>query len=227
MATGNWTVRITDRAAGDTGTISGITVRAYGSSDVDDNYYYTDEFGAVSTAATARQILADTDGGIDTINLAALSAGALINLNTGQASTFAGSSFVIASGTVIENVIGSWSNDTIEGNSAANIIRGNAGNDTLLGNGGDDSLYGGAGSDIIDGGEGTDYYYLEAAWAAVQWVVSELTLTFSFVDPLLGTDIVSNVEGFIDSTGWQRTWEELTGLPPVDSPGPGHHGLFG
>jgi len=218
LATGTWTVRITDRAAGDTGTISGITVRAYGSSDVDDNYYYTDEFGAVSTAATARQILADTDGGIDTINLAALSAGALINLNAGQASTFAGSSFVIASGTVIENVIGSWSNDTIEGNSAANIIRGNAGDDTILGNGGDDGLYGGAGSDIVDGGEGTDYYYLEAAWAAVQWVVSELTVTFSFVDPLLGTDIVSNVEGFIDSTGWQRTWEELTGLPPVVLP---------
>jgi Ca2+-binding RTX toxin-like protein/subtilisin-like proprotein convertase family protein len=218
LATGNWTVRITDRAAGDIGTISGITVRAYGSSDVDDNYYYTDEFGAVSTAAAARQILTDTDGGIDTINVAALSTGALINLNTGQASTLAGSSFVIASGTVIENVIGSWSNDTIEGNSAANIIRGNAGNDTILGNGGDDSLYGGAGSDTVDGGDGTDYYYLEAAWAAVQWVVSELTVTFSFVDPLLGTDIVSNVEGFIDSTGWQRTWEELTGLPPVVLP---------
>ena len=193
-------------------------MRAYGSSDLDDNYYYTDEFGSAATALAARQVLTDTDGGIDTINIAALSAAASINLNEGQTNTVAGSTFIIAAGTVIENVIGSWSNDRIEGNAAANILRGNAGNDTILGNGGDDLVYGGAGSDTIDGGDGTDYYFLEVTWAAVQWVVTNLTVTFNFTDQLLGSDAVINVEYFTDSTGVQKLWAELAGQPPVILP---------
>ncbi len=218
LATGNWTVRITDMAAVDTGTISAITVRAYGSSDVDDNYYYTDEFGTVGTAAPARQVLADTDDGVDTINVAALSGGASINLNAGAINALAGSSFVIAAGTVIENVVGSWSNDTIEGNAAANTIIGNAGDDTIIGNGGDDRITGGKGNDTADGGDGTDYYYIDAAWSAVQWVATGVTVTFTFVDQLLGTDVVSNVEYFIDSLDQQWSWEQLTGSPPVVLP---------
>ena len=221
-----------------TGTISGVMLRAYGSAevtDVNDNYYYTDEFGAVSTAA--RQSLADTDGGIDTINVAALSGGATINLNEGQSSSFAGSSFVIASGTVIENVIGSWSDDVITGNSVANKILGNAGADTIFGNDGDDTifgndgadtidggagadaLYGGAGSDIVEGGDGSDTYFLEAAWAAVTWAVDQFTVTFTFFDQLLGVDIVSGVEFFTDSSGLALSWDQLvTQTPPAFPP---------
>jgi Ca2+-binding RTX toxin-like protein len=246
MATGDWTVRISDASAGFTGTISGITLRAYGSAegtDVNDNYYYTDEFGTVSTAATTRQSLADTDGGIDTINVAALSRGATINLNEGQSSSFAGSSFVIAQNTVIENVIGSWSNDIITGNVAANKILGNAGADTIFGNDGDDilfgndgadtidggvgadHLYGGAGSDIVDGGDGLDTYFLEAAWAAVTWAVDQFTVTFTFFDQLLGVDIVSGVEFFTDSSGTALSWDQLVAqtppaFPPADTSAP-------
>jgi subtilisin-like proprotein convertase family protein len=133
LATGTWTVRVTDLETYDTGTISSITVRAYGSRDVDDNYYYTDEFGTVSSASAVRQTLIDSDGGIDTINLAALSTGASINLDSGVENVVAGSSFVIAAGTIIEGVIGSWSNDTIVGNTSNNILIGNAGNDSLRG----------------------------------------------------------------------------------------------
>jgi hypothetical protein len=130
----------------------------------------------------------------------------------------AGSSFVIASGTVIENVIGSWSNDRIEGNAADNTLRGNAGNDTLLGHDGNDSIHGGAGSDTVDGGNGTDFYIIEAAWGAVQWVVTDLTVTFNFIDQLLGTDIVTNVEAFMDSFGVPKLLSELAGQPPVVLP---------
>ena len=133
LATGAWTVRVSDHAWGDTGTISSITVRAYGSRDVGDNYYYTDEFGAVSSVSAARRTLTDTDGGSDTINLAALSAGASINLNPGEVNVVSGSSFAIAAGTNIENVIGSWYNDTIVGNTSNNILNGNAGNDSISG----------------------------------------------------------------------------------------------
>jgi subtilisin-like proprotein convertase family protein len=152
LATGTWTVRVSDQESYDTGTISSITVRAYGSSDVDDNYYYTDEFSTVSSVTAARRTLLDNDGGSDTINLAGLSAGASINLNPGEENVVAGSSFVIAAGTIIEDVIGSWSNDTIVGNTSNNILDGNAGNDSLRGENGNDIISGGYDQDFIDGG---------------------------------------------------------------------------
>ncbi|WP_395660327.1 S8 family serine peptidase [Aestuariivirga sp.] len=216
LATGVWTVRITDKAAFDTGTVSSVTVRAYGSSDVDDNYYFTDEFAALGPADAGRRTLEDTDGGIDTINFAALTGGTSINLNPGQTNLLAGSSFVIAAGTVIENVTGSWSNDTIIGNSANNKILGNHGNDTIQAMAGNDQVWGGEGSDTVDGGGGTDTFYLEAAWSAVQWAVTGLTVTFTYANAALGSDIVSNVEQFIDSLGVQVSWETLSAF--LDAP---------
>lgn len=218
LATGVWTVRITDRATGDTGTVSGITLRAYGSSDVSDNYYYTDEFAAVAGTTAARQTLSDTDGGIDTINVSALSIGAVINLTAGQTSQIGAASFVIAAGSVIENVIGSWSADTINGNDAANQLIGNAGNDTISGGLGDDQIWGGRGSDAIDGGGGTDYTYFDAAWSTIVWAVNGLSVTFTFADQLLGPDTITNVEYFIDSLGIQKSLAELTGSPPPPPP---------
>ena len=209
LATGVWTVRITDRVANDTGTVASVTVRAYGSRDIDDNYYFTDEFAALGPADAGRRTLEDADGGTDTINVAALSGGASINLNPGQTNLLAGSSFVIAAGTVIENVTGSWSNDTIIGNGAANRILGNHGNDTIYGMGGNDHVWGGNGSDTVDGGEGTDTFYLEAAWNAVQWAVTGLSVTFTYANAALGPDIVSNVEQFVDSLGVLVSWESM------------------
>ena len=217
QASGTWTVRVTDRASGDTGTISSITLRAYGSNDVADTYYYTDEFGALAQTAS-RQVLSDTDGGIDTLNLAALSSGALIDLNAGQSSTIAGRSFVIAAGTIIENVIGTWSADTVIGNDVANTILGNQGDDKIYGRGGDDHIYGGAGSDFIDGGSGTDWVYFDTAWSMINWVVSDLTVTFSFTDVIQGPDTVTNVEYFVDGLGVEMTWFDLTGSIPATPP---------
>ena len=56
----------------------------------------------------------------------------------------------------IEIVLGSAMNDTIRGNSLANILVGNAGNDTLDGRGGNDILIGGLGLDVINGGSEQD-----------------------------------------------------------------------
>lgn len=218
LATGLWTVRITDRSTGDTGTVSSITLRAYGSSDVSDTYYYTDEFAALAGTTAARQTLSDTDGGLDTINVAALSGGAVINLTAGQTSQIGASSFVIAAGSLIENVIGSWSADTINGNDAANQLIGNAGDDTISGGLGDDQIWGGRGSDAIDGGDGIDYTYFDAAWSTISWAVTGLSVTFSFADQLLGPDTVTNVEYFVDSLGIQKSWAELTGSPPPPPP---------
>ena len=56
----------------------------------------------------------------------------------------------------IENLTGSANDDTLTGNSSANVIDGGRGNDTILGLGGDDVLFGGSGNDDISGGNGND-----------------------------------------------------------------------
>lgn len=53
----------------------------------------------------------------------------------------------IAYGAVIENAVGGGGDDSITGNSVANVLRGGAGNDVLNG---------GAGGDTLDGGTGND-----------------------------------------------------------------------
>lgn len=215
LATGVWTVRITDCFSGDTGTVSSISIRAYGSQDVSDTYYYTDEFAALAQSG-GRNELTDLDGGTDTINAAAVSGGATINLNSGATNQIAGAAFVIAAGTVIENVIGTWSADTITGNDAANVILGNAGNDVIRG---------GGGSDTIDGGAGRDILHLDAAWNAVTWVVNEISVVFNYFETSLGSDIVRNVEQFIDSLGNSLTWAQLIStVPPTDPPPPSSEG---
>ncbi|MCA9185751.1 MAG: VCBS repeat-containing protein [Planctomycetales bacterium] len=71
----------------------------------------------------------------------------------------------------IENAFGGQANDTITGNTSANLlvgnagedlITGNAGNDTIEGNDGIDTLYGSGGADNIDGGPGEDRIFGQA-----------------------------------------------------------------
>lgn len=109
-------------------------------------------------------------GGQDLLDFSHLSVGAEVDMNPGAYSTVPVPGWSplhnlgIAYGVIIENIIGTNSNDIITGNGANNI---------LLGNLGDDVLYGGAGDDIFEldpefshgtdrlfGGMGDDIYYL-------------------------------------------------------------------
>jgi Ca2+-binding RTX toxin-like protein len=63
----------------------------------------------------------------------------------------------------IENLIGSWGNDTLTGNSGRNKIEGIQGDDTIEGKGG---------ADTLDGGEGTDTLLYETSPEAVTITVS-------------------------------------------------------
>jgi Ca2+-binding RTX toxin-like protein len=56
----------------------------------------------------------------------------------------------------VENVTGGVGDDSITGNSAANILDGGSGSDTLTGADGKDVLIGGLGDDSLDGGNGDD-----------------------------------------------------------------------
>lgn len=66
---------------------------------------------------------------------------------------------VIAFNTVIEDLIGSSSNDTIHGNDATNVLRGGSGDDTMTGAVGNDIVYGDSGNDSLIGVLGDDILY--------------------------------------------------------------------
>ncbi|QNI98615.1 putative secreted protease domain protein [Synechococcus sp. RS9902] len=67
-----------------------------------------------------------------------------------------------ASEAVIENAIGSFLNDRLQGNEYANFLEGEDGNDTMLGGDGADTLYGGAGDDVYTGGDGGDTFAFDS-----------------------------------------------------------------
>lgn len=91
--------------------------------------------------------------GINTASYANATAGVFASLtnsggNTGEA---AGDTY-----NQIQNLLGSDFNDTLEGDSQANMLAGGSGNDSLIGQNEDDILQGGAGSDTLVGGSGFD-----------------------------------------------------------------------
>jgi Ca2+-binding RTX toxin-like protein len=129
------------------GTVNSVQMTVFGDApSVDDVYHYTDEIVSLFALDPARKTLADTDGGLDWINMAAISHDLTLNLNTGIPSN---DGLVIEVGTVIENAITGDGNDVLTGNSASNKLYGARGNDTLNGSLGDDLLNGGTGDDTF------------------------------------------------------------------------------
>jgi subtilisin-like proprotein convertase family protein len=144
---GDWTLRVADTWSGTTGTLEEWSLTLVGAEpSADDRYVYTDQYGELAAGDPARAVLADTDGGTDTINAAAVSGDVAIDLGAGTGS-IAGTAFAIAEGTVIENLYTGDGDDTLVGSSAANH---------LIGGRGADQLSGGAGDDTIDGGRALD-----------------------------------------------------------------------
>lgn len=131
---GEWTITISDSAAGNTGTLKGLELQIYGDAITnDDLYLYTEEFSEFYTSE--RGILNDTNSGVDTINAASITSDTVFDLSSGG--TLDGQNLNIGSGT-IENFYAGDGNDTITGNNSNNII------------------WGGRGDDILDGSVGTD-----------------------------------------------------------------------
>jgi Ca2+-binding RTX toxin-like protein len=206
---GHWTLEIqdvVDTKDADDGQIWNATLVTHGSAPTtDDDYIYTDEFAATSADNPSRQVLRDTDGGIDAINAAALSSAVALDLNAGGINTIGTGFFQIAAGTTIEQAFGGDGNDKIIGNYLVNELRGGRGadflagkgdHDLLLGGDGDDVLAGGTDNDILDGGKGFDFSSYYDATAGV---------TVSLADPTLGTgdakgDVFISIEGLIGSS---------------------------
>ncbi len=120
--------------------------------------------------------------------------------------------------------------DTLDGGAGDDILRGNKGDDLLLGGAGDDNLRGDAGSDTLDGGEGNDFASLFYTGAGLQAGINVSIAgfvagqTFTFTDPLGGTDTLISIEkigiggtAFADTIIGSAQNDQLTGSDGDDS----------
>lgn len=113
-----------------------------------------DHFAFFNFSDTAGADYIDGGEGVDTVDYRASfsSTHILIDLSTGAASM--GATVVN-----VENAIGAFdSNDTLRGDSAANLLWGVSGDDILIGEGGNDILIGDEGADTLTGGDGADVF---------------------------------------------------------------------
>jgi Ca2+-binding RTX toxin-like protein len=104
-------------------------------------------FGANSALGT--DTLNESAGGLDTLDFSGTtSLGVTVNLgNAASQVVNSNLSLVLGLATAFENVMGGAGNDSLTGNTLANVLTGNAGNDTLIGLAGNDTLAGGLGDD--------------------------------------------------------------------------------
>jgi Ca2+-binding RTX toxin-like protein len=146
-ASGNWTFELYNQGF-DFGTILDVKItHRGGTSSIDDNVVFTNEYSDYADINTARKTISDTDGGKDTINASAVTSSSIINLTGAAASLIDGVSVTLTAGQ-FENAIGGDGADAILGNDLANLLVGGRGNDTMLGSAGQDTLRGGQGDDL-------------------------------------------------------------------------------
>lgn len=124
------------------------------SGSVDTIHAVTDAF--VTNWTEENSIIADTDGGTDTLDLTAVSHATRIYLDSSTTGRIYRSDIAVADGTEIENLLLGSGRDRGYGNDLENTIDGGADNDRLYGQGGDDTLLGGTGNDALYGGDGVD-----------------------------------------------------------------------
>lgn len=163
-ASGTWTITAVDSEGGVVGSLTGWTVRAFGTSGTaNDNHVFTDDFARLAGLTPGRRTITDTDGGTDVFNGAALTGAMTVDLGTGTA-TVAGQSVTVTAN-AIEQAIGGDGNDLIIAGTADSLLVGARGNDTLRGGVGADTLVGGRGNDTIEGGGGFDTVRVNAFWS--------------------------------------------------------------
>ncbi len=186
---GKWTLQVQDTASGAAGTLNGWSLTFLGSAISNNHtYIYTNDFGGFTGAAlAARSVIHDAGGGIDTLNLAAVTSNSTINLTT-DTGIIAGHAVTIAAGTTVDNVYGGDGNDTITGNTGNDYLYGGRGNDDFVIKGGNDTINGGAGNDTVVYGETVADFKFTFTSAAQQ--------TIKDVVGSLGTDTVLNAEDF-------------------------------
>jgi Ca2+-binding RTX toxin-like protein len=131
--------------------------------DWDHNNSINDTFSITTSTYSSfingTAIVADNDGGIDTLDFSTLKASLILGILPGASTNYIGYQNISFSGFEIVN-LGRGNDDVTLWEVNGGTIYGNAGNDTLRGFTGNDKLYGGDGHDILIGGvSGNDELY--------------------------------------------------------------------
>ncbi|WP_421936996.1 M57 family metalloprotease [Phenylobacterium sp.] len=109
--------------------------------------------------SSSRAVFAVWDaGGNDTFDFSGYSQNQTIDLREGFFSNVGAlvGNVAVAQGAKIENAIGGFGSDTINGNALDNSIQGNAGGDRIFAGAGNDTVDGGPGAGYLRGDEGND-----------------------------------------------------------------------
>jgi Ca2+-binding RTX toxin-like protein len=107
--------------------------------------------------------------------------------------------------TNVENLTGTYYDDTLSGNAAKNVIEGGNGNDLINGRGNDDTLRGGDGDDILIGSGGDDAIYGNAGNDTASYVGASSAVSVSLAivgsQPTggAGSDTLSGIENLSGS----------------------------
>ncbi|MEL7280464.1 MAG: S8 family serine peptidase [Pseudomonadota bacterium] len=222
---GTWTLEIFNRnpdaldgGAPMEGRLFDVRLELHGDTDGlnNDLYVYTDEFGTIYSESelAERSTLADTNGGIDTINAAAVTSNSRIDLSGTGNSEIAGQNLIIETPGSIENVHTGDGDDTVSGNDLDN---------TLSTGRGDDVVVGSAGNDVIDGGEGEDKFVVGADFGGSGASLLDTgAFLFDMVDAGLSTVFGFEVFQFDDVTYSASELEARvpTGTEPPADPEP-------
>lgn len=151
---GTWTVSIADVWAAYEGTLISAQLEFYGASaSNNDVYVFTNEFSDVAGTHGHDTVLTDGNGGIDTLNAAAVTSASDIDLAAGTA-TIDGVLITAVGG--IDRIVTGDGDDRVVGDASGNVILSYRGNDTLTGGDGRDRLFGGTENDLLSGGGGND-----------------------------------------------------------------------
>jgi len=123
--------------------------------------------------------------GIDLLSYASATGAVTVNLTNNRASGAAGNDSFLG----FEYVISGVGNDSLVGDSLANVLIGGAGNDTLSGGTGDDVLSGGAGTDMVS--------YADL----IEWEAVTVDLTAQYATEASGYDTLDGIEDVIAGAG--------------------------
>lgn len=149
---GTWTARVVDSISGDAISVSDVVIRTFGANNTFDRYVFTNEYSDYDGVAGHRTAISDGNGGVDTVNAAAVSSRSNIRLD-GSTGLIDG---VAVSFSNMENAIGGDIGDTLVGNAEVNRLFGMRGWDTISAGAGADFAYGAWGNDLLNGGSGAD-----------------------------------------------------------------------
>ena len=204
---GTWRLELSHDTPSRQFSVNSAELRFFGDyAGSDDTQYFTSAFAGLAADDASRREIADTDGGIDTLNFAASNAAVIADLS-GESRSMLDGAFFNLDGSY-ENAIGSIRADRLNGSSASNLLSGDFGDDMLSGQAGQDTLIGGAGNDRLDGGldgdrleggAGDDTYVdpdgdtiIELAGNGVDRILSSSGISIAAIDNVEDIELTGN-----------------------------------